>query len=600
MVRLRNDNIKEKIPYLFTGLALFICMVLSGGLNWNGCICSLTLMIVSIVLLNGFKKIRVALLIILMIVFCGISAFISMGNPQVGIYETYKFLCFVTALMVGYLFKSDKKIFKIIFFNALILSAFGILACCKIVNFDEFTFKDNSILRLQSFVKYANVTACFLGCGYISFLELFVSEKKSAYLYGGSCILIAMYFTFSKACLPIFLIVATLYLHKKKHLSKIFLMQNIIAIFLLSIMLFVSVRNIHFLLLILTVAGIIISGKISISDNKFYKIWLLTLIAFFVAAVSIVLFKPSMLGTFSERLKYMKDAINLVWRNPLFGCGFGSWRVLQYTVQTKQYNVTYMHNGVLQMIVENGILFTVCFLGMIVYGVICGIKHKKHGNIAIVLTILIHSLVDCDLSFGVILIILGLIVGGMFPEKSDFKIYNCISNCLLVVLLSVSCIYMFTEYTMRSSFEKSYLESHYDIAKTKLNRLSMICPFDFQLKVTEAALEEKTTNDMVIIKQKLKESVELLPYDPEIYEMYMNYNLTDGNIKKMCMEYVNIAPKQEKTYAFLKQYLSKAKKNKIISEEEYLKIFTLIENKRINERVIDRNELLDQITEKER
>ncbi len=600
MVRLKNENMKEKIPYLFTGLALCICMVLSGGLNWNGCIYSLMLMIVSIVILNGIRKNRFALLITLMIVFCGISAFISMGNPQVGIYETYKFLCFVEALMVGYLFKSDKKIFKIIFFNALILSAFGIFACCKIVNFDEFTFKDNSILRLQSFVKYANVTACFLGCGYISFLELFVSEKKSAYLYGGSCILIAMYFTFSKACLPIFLIVATLYLHKKKHLSKIFLMQNIIAIFLLSIMLFVSVRNIHFLLLILTVAGIIISGKISISDNKFYKIWLLTLIAFFVAAVSIVLFKPSMLGTFSERLKYMKDAINLVWRNPLFGCGFGSWRVLQYTVQTKQYNVTYMHNGVLQMIVENGILFTVCFLGMIVYAVVCGIKHKKHGNVAIVLTILIHSLVDCDLSFGVILIILGLVVGVMFPEKSDFKIYNYILNYLLVVVLSVSCIYMFTEYTMRSSFEKSYLEGHYAIAKTKLNRLSMICPFDFQLKVTEAALEEKTTNDMVIIKQKLKEAVELLPYDPEIYEMYMNYNLTDGNIKKMCMEYVNIAPKQEKTYAFLKQYLSKAKKNKIISEEEYLKIFTLIENKRINERVIDRNELLDQITEKER
>ena len=595
MIRVRNENLEKKIPYLFIGVALCICMVLSGGLNWNGCIISLLLMIIGIVSLNGVKKIRFTFPIIFMLIFCGISALISVGNPQVGIYETFKFICFIEALLVGYLIKSDNKIFKLLFFNALILSVFGILACCKIVNFAEFTFKDNGILRLQSFVKYANVTACFLACGYISFLELFISEKKSAYLYGGGCILIAMYFTFSKACLPIFLVVTTFYLHKKKNLSKIFLVQNIIAILLLSIMLFASNKNIYFLLLLLTVGGIILSGKVSIGTNKFFKIWILALITFFIAALCLVCVKPSLLGTFSARLNYMKDAIGLVKKNPLFGCGFGSWRVLQYSVQTKQYDVTYMHNGVLQMIVENGILFTTCFLGMIAYSVVNGVKHKQYGNVAIVLMILIHSLVDCDLSFGVILMTLGFVVGGMLPEKSGFKIYNCITNCMLISVLIILCMFMFTEYAVRSSFEKSYLESDYGIAKTKLSKLTAICPFDFQLRVTEAALEEKTTNDKSIVRQNLKEAVELLPYDPEIYEMYMNYNLTEEDIEKMCTEYISLAPKQEKTYAFLKQYLLKAKNNSVISEQKYSKIFTLVENKRIKEKVIDRNELLNQL-----
>ena len=171
---------------------------------------------------------------------------------------------------------------------------------------------------------------------------------------------------------------------------------------------------------------------------------------------------------------------------------------------------------------------------------------------------------------------------------------------MLISVLIILCMFMFTEYAVRSSFEKSYLESDYGIAKTKLSKLTAICPFDFQLRVTEAALEEKTTNDKSIVRQNLKEAVELLPYDPEIYEMYMNYNLTEEDIEKMCTEYISLAPKQEKTYAFLKQYLLKAKNNSVISEQKYSKIFTLVENKRIKEKVIDRNELLNQLVEKER
>lgn len=247
------------------------------------------------------------------------------------------------------------------------------------------------------------------------------------------------------------------------------------------------------------------------------------------------------------------------------------------------------------MIVENGIVFTVTFLSIIGYAVVNAIKNKKYQLVVIVLTILTHSLIDCDLSFGVILIVLGLTVGRMLPERVNGKSYNRIMNYLLVTFLCISNLYMITEYTLRYSFEKSYIQNDYNKAASELDKLVLICPLDAQLKISEAAIEEKTTNNLKIIHQKLDEAINLSPYDPDVYENYMNYSLQEDNVERLCMKYIEISPKQERTYAFLKQSLIKAKKNKIISDETFSFILEKVENRRIAEDVIDRNELLNQI-----
>lgn len=599
MEKIYGEKAREKIPYFLTGLALFGSVYFSGGLNWQNCICSSLLLLISL-FLGRVKKIEYGIPLLLLFCLCFASCFVSMGNPQTGIYEAYKFICFIMAVMVGLLLKSDKKILRIIFFNALIVAVVGILACCGIMNFEEFTFKDNNIVRLQSFIKYANVTASFLGCGYISFLELFISEKKRAYLYGGGCILTAMYFTFSKACLPIFLIVCTIYIYKKKELSKVFLVQNIIAIILLPIMLITVPKHMYFILLVLTAIGVLISGKIGGKYDKCFLVWLIILTLTAAGAIGIVLLKPSLAGTFFRRIEYMKDALRLIKNNPLLGCGFGSWRVLQYKVQTEQYSVTYLHNGILQMIVENGIAFTAVFLGINVYAIINGIKRKKYHFAAMALTILIHSIIDCDLSFGVVLITLGLTVGSMLPGKNNVKTYNNIVNCLLVMVLCISDLYMITEYAVRSSFENAYIQNDYDKAADRLDKLAVICPLDAEVKAFQANIEEKTTNDESEIRNKLKEAIDLSPYDTGMYENYMNYAFCDDNLEDMCMKYMELAPKQEKTYAYLKQYLLNAKESGMISDETYSKLYSKVENRRIAENVIDRNELLNQIAGNER
>lgn len=230
----------------------------------------------------------------------------------------------------------------------------------------------------------------------------------------------------------------------------------------------------------------------------------------------------------------MKDALMLIKENPALGCGFGSWQVMQYGVQTEQYNVTYLHNGILQMVVDT-------------------------------LIIVIHSLIDCDLSFGSVLIMLGLTIGSNLPDRKNIRALEKIVNCMFVALLCILNVYMITEYAISYSFERSYMENDYSVATSELEKLVMLCPLDAQLKVTEAAIEEKTTNNTVKILEKLEKAVKLSPYDPEIFEDYMDYNMDKKIIEDLCMRYIEMAPKQERSYAFLKQYIIKAKNEELVS-----------------------------------
>ena len=586
-------TIKEKISYLLMGIALFMSAMLSGGLKWQDCILAMLCLLALVVFSGKIKRIKYSVPLMLLMILSFVSVFITLGNPQTSIYEIYKFNCFIIAVLAGYLLRDSIKILKIIFITAFIVAVFGILACLGIINFDEFIFNDGGIVRLQSFIKYANTTACFLGVGYISFLKLFLEEKKNIYLYMGSIVLIALYFTFSKAMIPIFLVLSTFYIYRKKELSSIFLVQNIASMILLGLMLLLVPERMYLVLFIAVAVATIISGKAKENENSF-KIWVLVLALIFAGAIALVILKPSLAGTFIKRLEYSKDAIGLIKENPLLGTGFGSWRVLQYKIQTTQYNVTYLHNGILEMIIENGILFTVIFLSTVIYGAVNAVKREEYHLVLITLMILIHSLVDCDLSFGVILILLGLVVGRMLPEKDSVRIPERIVNYILVVFLSVSAVYMLSEYALRYSFEKAYIAEDYDKASEKLNKLSKLSPLDAELKITEAAFMEME-NDISGTREKIEKAIELSSNDPGIYETYITYNLKEENAENLLMNYIKIAPKQERTYNFIKEILKEAKKTNNITGDTYQEIYDKIENIRIKEEVIDRNELLSQI-----
>ncbi len=594
-----DKSFKDKIVYSATVVSVLLCALLSGGISWQGCLCSLIFMTVCIFVAGGIKNVRYLLPLAVIVITGVISVFGGLGNTQTGIYEFVKFMCFVAAFALGQSFKDKRQILKVIYYTAFAVAFIGILAYCRIIDFSEFTFRDAAFRRLQSSVRYANVTACVLACGYISFLELFCRENKRVYLYGGACIIIALYLTISKACLPVFLVLGTAYLCKNKQLSRIFLVQNLVAIFIVSVLIIAD--KIAYLPIPIIAAGLFVSARVGESDTKYFKLWICVSGFFVLAAAAAIVYKPSLFQTFAQRIGYMKDSIALISENFLFGCGFGSWRVLQYKVQTWQYSVTYLHNGILQMLIENGFLFTTAFLVIIVLSVIKAVKSKSYFYAAMIMIIALHSLVDCDLSFGVVLIILGLISGnalsGHDSTDTHAGLYRVAINLVLVLCLSVTGVYALSEYILRCSFENAYLENEIQNASKALSRLEVICHLDANVKVNRAMIEAKTSNDKAKVTGYLKEATRLSPYDAQIYEDYMSYCIADADISKLCSKYVELAPKQERTYAFLRQYLQDAKEKGIISQKVYSGLLAQFENRRIKEEVIDRDDLLTEISQ---
>ena len=592
---------KNNVSYLLAGFALFSCTVLSGGLNWHGCV-------ISLIILTALFCVKArracdgtsAVLLLLLISSC-VSLFWTRSNVQNGIYEFVKFLCFICAAEVAKMLKDSSKVLKIIYFNSLVVAVFGLFAMCGIMNANEFTFYDGNVLRLQSFIKYANSTSCFLGCGYISFLELFRRENKRAYLFGGGCILIALYFTFSKACIPIFLLISIVYLFFNRAICTVFLHHNIIASVALCIMLVLSREKLWFLLFAVITVAVVLSGGIRVNSEKRYFIFVCIAVPLILAfaIVVIALVRPSVFYTFAVRLTYMKDSLKLVPGHLFFGNGFGSWRVLQYAVQTTQYNVTYLHNGILQMLVENGAVFTFSFLALCVYSAVRSVIKREYVFPAITSLILLHSLLDCDLSFGALLIIMGFAVGISFKTQSEDSYGKSFINRTVWFMVTISLVlsnsYALTEFAVRSSFENAYISGNYVLAEERLKRLLAVCPLDADLRITCAALREKNGAEFDLILSDIDNAVALSPCEPGIYEAYMNYNLTSVDTELECEKYLDMAPKQERTYVFLKQYLLDCVNTGKITKQEYLSLCDLVENRRIIEKVIDRNILLSDV-----
>lgn len=590
--------LKNKILYTISAFALVFILIGSGGLLWQWCIIPEVLLITYIFINNKYTGGTFNIVILILLILSVISVMFTKGDIQTGIYETEKLFCFFTAVLVGYSGK-EKLVFKsVIFLAALLSAAAGIIAYCGIIHIDEFVFYDRSMLRLQSFIKYANTTACMLGCGYFCYLYLYKEKISKLLKFCGTVILIALYMTLSKACIPLFIICGTLLIYKNRELMETFIIQNTVCIlFVLPIML-TSARHMYFLSFVLVVTAVILSGiTIKTDEKKLVKILIGWCTGLCACAILLFILKPQLLETLGKRFVYIHDAIKLLKINPLFGCGTGSWRILQYGVQSTQYSVTYLHSGILQLLVENGILFVLFFSLLLITALIKSVKCRDFCNVSIMLLIILHSLIDIDLSFAVILIILGITVGNSYSSYQDrFTIRHSFKiGILLIICFCILNIYMISEYVTRASFETAYLKEDYSKANIYAKRLELICPYDSKLKVTLAALEEKTDSNQKNILSLLEKAVSLSPYDREIYKEYLSYAVYNDDIEKLCSRYIELGPKQEDTYVFLTDYISDAADKNIISDEKKEKCMEIISERRKKEDVINRNELLHNI-----
>ncbi|MFF2017905.1 O-antigen ligase family protein [Paenibacillus sp. NPDC058177] len=121
-----------------------------------------------------------------------------------------------------------------------------------------------------------------------------------------------------------------------------------------------------------------------------------------------------------ERITFYKDAMKVVKDYPILGTGGGGWASLYEHYQNNPYVSLQVHNFFLQYLIEVGVLGFIVFMGFILYifyKYLLGYVKREKDEFAngffyliIALSILLHSLLDFNLSYAFmgILVFIGL------------------------------------------------------------------------------------------------------------------------------------------------------------------------------------------------
>ncbi|KOP66242.1 polymerase [Bacillus sp. FJAT-18019] len=130
-----------------------------------------------------------------------------------------------------------------------------------------------------------------------------------------------------------------------------------------------------------------------------------------------------------ERFTFYKDAMKVLADYPIIGAGGGAWASLYEQYQNNPYTSRQAHNFFLQYLIEVGILGFVIFMAFVLFIFYKYIRsyvknseeeRKSHFlYLIIVLSILMHSILDFNMSYVFMAILVFLGLGGMASVMDD-------------------------------------------------------------------------------------------------------------------------------------------------------------------------------------
>ena len=144
-----------------------------------------------------------------------------------------------------------------------------------------------------------------------------------------------------------------------------------------------------------------------------------------------------------ERGVFIKDGFKLALKHPFSGQGGNAWDYLQYSGQDYNYYTKEVHSYIVDIFIENGILGFLAILFLYIYLFIKFFKNIKKEDFSYIylgiLLILVHSIIDFDMSF----IIIQFFVFSMIAVVNDeeIKLKNKISSKFLI--FSYICVLLF-------------------------------------------------------------------------------------------------------------------------------------------------------------
>ncbi|WP_042227448.1 O-antigen ligase family protein [Paenibacillus popilliae] len=181
-----------------------------------------------------------------------------------------------------------------------------------------------------------------------------------------------------------------------------------------------------------------------------------------------------------ERITFYKDSMKLVADYPVFGAGGGAWSALYEKYQNNPYESAQAHSYYMQYLVETGVLGFIILLGFL--GVVYGkyvqsfrkaeeIQRNRYFMYFILATsILVHSVMDFNMSYVYIGILVFISLGGMAASISKQPLKRIKPQTLKAAaasIVGIAGVIMFITSVLFIQASSSFAKANKTLVETK-------------------------------------------------------------------------------------------------------------------------------------
>ncbi len=355
----------------------------------------------------------------------------------------------------------------------------------------------------------------------------------------------------------LFLLIAIFNILTKEKLDK----KEYIKLFILSLgIILTNSRSI----IILTIISILMSIVVNKKCVKKILIVLLSFIMLFASVYILTNIEKRVSGEmlqsseFLTRLLYYNDALDMIKENP-FGYGYEGWYYKQVEIQTGVYDTKYVHNSVLQVLLDVGIIPTIAIAVLLILTIFKTKMSLK--NRLILILILGHSLIDIDLEFMIFILLIVTMI--KFEEKeynvskgllrSFSTIFSLVYTILFLAGISYECgdyefaykiVPFYTEAMQEELYSTANPEKQYSLAE-KIYKLNKNVSGVYEAFSNKLKAEEKYYEALEYEKKRLNLNK---------YSMinYINYTEYLSN----ALQYYRSLGDNEKVYKYADEVIS--------------------------------------------
>lgn len=329
------------------------------------------------------------------------------------------------------IFTDDRKVENLIKYIVYVISVISIIFIiiqCKI--FD---------VRLEGAIGYANSYALILLITIYLNNKIVINNNKFINI----ILVTSLLFTGSRTTMICYVVYLAFELYKKDYNY----IKNSILNNLIGVILYILLEGyIGILLLILPF--------IIVGINQLYKIRLKKklIVALSLACVLFVIFIPNNTferiknisinnGSLQERLVLFEDGINAIINKPM-GYGINSYeREIVYS-HTANYQYNYVHNSILQVGFETGIIGAIMLLLIFIYGgKLIYVNNGFNIDFIIYTLFILHSFMDFDFSFVSVIALFTLLISVNDKNRQSFELER--KSIIRLGCLFISAILIF-------------------------------------------------------------------------------------------------------------------------------------------------------------